>query len=335
MTNIAGTSFSYCGNLVKITVAPENPVYVSLNDLLLTRDGMVLVRGVDGDAVIPDGVVSIGNYAFSGCSGLAEVMIPDGVVDIGYRAFSGCKGLMEVLIPNSVTNIDDSAFYDCRSLMEVTIPNGVTRIGDFTFYGCKSLMEVVIPNGVTNIGYSAFSGCSGLTEVTIPDGVTDIGRWAFSQCTGLTNVWLPKRFEGVLDTSVFDGLGDSVTMNYYENTPVDIGGGRMVTVPGDWLGKKTVRTATDVAANGRKVWECYLLGLDPERADDDFRIVSFALKDGKPVFTFNHTEDGSGTSFVPRIRTLGKARLEDADWTEVPVGGELAFRFFKAEVALP
>ena len=116
---------------------------------------------------------------------------------------------------------------------------------------------------------------------------------------------------------------------------VEVADGRTVTVPGDWLGKKTVRTAADVAANGRKVWECYLLGLDPERVDDDFHIASFELKDGKPVFTFSHTEDGSGMSFVPRIRTLGKARLEDTDWTVVPAGGESAFRFFKAEVALP
>ena len=116
---------------------------------------------------------------------------------------------------------------------------------------------------------------------------------------------------------------------------VEIGDGRTVTVPGDWLGKKTVRTAADVAANGRKVWECYLLGLDPERVDDDFHIASFELKDGKPVFTFSHTEDGSGASFIPRIRTLGKARLEDTDWTVVPTGSESAFRFFKAEVALP
>ena len=116
---------------------------------------------------------------------------------------------------------------------------------------------------------------------------------------------------------------------------VEVGDGRTVTVPGDWLGKKTVRTAADVAANGRKVWECYLLGLDPERGDDDFHIASFELKDGKPVFTFSHTEDGSGASFTPRIRTLGKARLEDSDWTVVPAGNESAFRFFKAEVALP
>ena len=116
---------------------------------------------------------------------------------------------------------------------------------------------------------------------------------------------------------------------------VDAGKGRTVTVPGTWLGKRTMRAATDVAANGRKVWECYLLGCDPEKADDDFRIASFEVVDGVPAFTFSHTRDGSGVSFEPRIRILGKARLDDAAWTEMPEGGDPALRFFKAEVALP
>ena len=116
---------------------------------------------------------------------------------------------------------------------------------------------------------------------------------------------------------------------------VDVGKGKTVTVPGTWLGKRTMRAATDVAANGRRVWECYLLGLDPEEADDDFRIASFEVVDGVPAFTFSHTRDGSGVSFEPRIRILGKARLDDAAWTEMPEGGDPALRFFKAEVALP
>ena len=116
---------------------------------------------------------------------------------------------------------------------------------------------------------------------------------------------------------------------------VDAGKGRTVTVPGVWLGRRTMRAATDVAANGRKVWECYLLGCDPEKAADDFRIASFEVVDGVPAFTFSHTRDGSGVSFEPRIRILGKARLDDAAWTEMPEGGDPALRFFKAEVALP
>ena len=94
--------------------------------------------------------------------------------------------------------------------------------------------------------------------------------------------------------------------------------------------------AAMTAANGcRTVGECYALGIDPEDPDDDFKVTHFEMKDGKPVITLNHTEDGSGNSFLPRVKTLGKADLSDAEWREVPEDGDDTMRFFKVEVEMP
>ncbi len=95
--------------------------------------------------------------------------------------------------------------------------------------------------------------------------------------------------------------------------------------------------AAMTAANGcRTVGECYSLGIDPEDPDDDLRIADFKMKDGKPVITLNHTEDGSGNSFLPRVKTLGKATLSDVEeWREVPEEGDATMRFFKVEVEMP
>jgi len=94
--------------------------------------------------------------------------------------------------------------------------------------------------------------------------------------------------------------------------------------------------AAMTAANGcRTVGECYALGIDPEDPDDDFRISGFEMKDGKPVITLNHTEDGSGNSFLPRVKTLGKAALSDSEWREVPEEGDDTMRFFKVSVEMP
>ena len=145
VTSIDGGMFDNCRSLESFVVASGNPNYKSVSGLLLTKDGKMLVAGVNGD-----------------------VIIPDGVTDIAAHAFSGRRGLMSVMIPNSVTDIKHYAFYWCSSLTSAAIPDSVTSIGNFAFYKCSGLTSVTIPSCVTNIGMKAFCGCSGLTSVLLP-----------------------------------------------------------------------------------------------------------------------------------------------------------------------
>ncbi|MGN1094601.1 MAG: leucine-rich repeat domain-containing protein, partial [Candidatus Neoclostridium sp.] len=64
-------------------------------------------------------VTSIGDRAFSDCSGLTSVTIGNSVTSIGYGAFSDCSSLTSITIPDSVTSIGVSAFGDCSSLTQV------------------------------------------------------------------------------------------------------------------------------------------------------------------------------------------------------------------------
>ncbi|MCP8351741.1 leucine-rich repeat domain-containing protein [Candidatus Synchoanobacter obligatus] len=135
-----------------------------------------------------EGVTSIGEGAFWGCTGITELTIPNSVMSIGKQAFKGCTGLTSVTIPNSVTSISRYAFYGCSGLTSVTIPNSVTNIGDWAFALCSGLTSVTIPNSVTSIGDEAFFECSGLASVIIPDSVTSIGEGAFDGCTALNDL---------------------------------------------------------------------------------------------------------------------------------------------------
>lgn len=72
-------------------------------------------------ATLPNGLTTIGEFAFGYCDGLTSINIPDGVTTIGTYAFSHCESLPSIAIPANVTSIEDCAFEDCFSLTAVTV----------------------------------------------------------------------------------------------------------------------------------------------------------------------------------------------------------------------
>ena len=119
VTSIGDGAFAGCDALNSIQVADDNQFYKSVDNCLLSKDGLSLILGCNA-SIIPNSVTSIGKYAFHGCSGLKAIKIPDGVTSIGDRAFYDCSGLEAIEIPNSVTSIGDGAFYGCN-LIAITI----------------------------------------------------------------------------------------------------------------------------------------------------------------------------------------------------------------------
>ena len=189
VTSIGPSAFGFCDSLTSLTVESGNTIYDSRDgcNAIIETASNTLIAGCQ-NTVIPNSVTAIGNYGFSGCSGLTSINIPGSVTAIGEEAFRCCNGLTSVDIPNSVTVIGESAFDECENLTSVTIGDAVTTIGEWAFSGCSSLANLNLGNSVTTIGDQAFLSCHSLTSLFIPKSVTSIGKSAFNACNGLTAI---------------------------------------------------------------------------------------------------------------------------------------------------
>lgn len=101
-------------------------------------------------------VTRIDNEAFRNCKKLTSVVIPDSVITIGDYAFDCCSSLTSINIPDSVVNIGVYAFDNCSKLKSITIPGSVKKIAAGTFDNCTDLAKVKISDGVQIIEFMAF-----------------------------------------------------------------------------------------------------------------------------------------------------------------------------------
>ena len=195
---------------------------------------------LQGELVIPEGTQKIGDYAFSGCSGLTSIVIPDSVTSIGEEAFCGCDGLTSITIPFVGEKADGtgSTSFDYlfgnsyenvpESLKEVIVTGG-TIIGDYAFRYCRNLTSITIPDSVTNIGYQVFEYCTNLTSITIPfvGAIADgTGSTSFDYIFGYD---VPESLQEVIITGgesiadgAFEGLASLTTVTI-PNTVTTLG----------------------------------------------------------------------------------------------------------------
>ena len=182
--------------------------------------------------VVPHGVESIQEKAFSGCSSLTSITLPDTVTSIHDKAFAGCSSLTSINIPSSVTTLGNDVFSACSALTSIVLPESISSIGGEAFYGCSSLTSIKIPSSVVTIGWGAFNGCVSLSSVTfgrssklktigdwsffgcsslgtahgitLPQSLTRIGDYAFKSCSSLRSINIPHNV-GTIGSQAFRG----------------------------------------------------------------------------------------------------------------------------------
>jgi hypothetical protein len=196
VTNIGSGAFSYCRNLTAITVEAGSSAYSGLGGVLFDLHQTALIAfpaGLSGSVfrpgsyAIPNGVTSIGDGAFLGCS-LGNVTLPGGVASIGSDAFNGCSHLTNVVIPNSVTNIGNGAF-ESTALRSLVIPASVATLGWFGFIPTLHTIYF-LGNAPGLVGGIPLLSEVEATAYYLP-GTTGWGSY-FQISTIVTAPWLPQ-----------------------------------------------------------------------------------------------------------------------------------------------
>ncbi len=97
---IGNSAFNGCSGLTEISVETNNEKYSSINGVLYSKDQTILIKYPESYETsfyeIPNSVTSIGQGAFSKCSGLTSLTIGNSTTSIGDNAFEGCYSLQNI-----------------------------------------------------------------------------------------------------------------------------------------------------------------------------------------------------------------------------------------------
>ena len=194
VTRICSGNFHFCDKLTSIIIDSANPIFDSRNNCnaVIVSVTNTMIHGCNG-TIIPNGIESIEEGTFVGCSALQSLYIPASVKYIGLRFFETCPNL------SSLTVDINNPVYDSRDNCNAIIQTSTNTL----LCSCQAVESFVIPNNITGIGRYAFQGCRNMRSLQIPETVTCIGEYAFCNCNSLEGEIHLSNI-GVLNDCVFD-----------------------------------------------------------------------------------------------------------------------------------
>lgn len=234
--------------------------------------------------VIEEGIVRIGDYAFTRCRYVKTVSIPSSVKEIGLKAFAYCDSLEEVTMPDIGAVLIDSGNSEFKSAYDYGKPlvpdrgtsetswkidgstlyiRGRGAMDDYKFQEAPwykkrdQIKKVVIESGVTHIGAYAFANFTSAKKFQIPDSVKSIGARAFYKNISLQSISLP------------DSLSDMGRMTFQDCTSLkEITLPQALTSVGEYsfCGCSSLK-AVSIGAAATRIQRCAFYGTDGLQVD--------------------------------------------------------------------
>ena len=203
-------------------VKEGNTKLISKNNILYNKDNeLIMCYSKEKDINIPEGIQTIGDYAFYQAENVENISFPVSLNKIKGRIVTNTAKIKNINIEKNVNSIEplfkslnfngnvniskenikyeviDNILYEkvdgkkeiLKRVLKYlnngdtfVINSDVTEIGNYAFYGQYYLKEISIPEGITTIGNS-FGNCRDLQKVEIPSTVTSIDSYCFSDAT--------------------------------------------------------------------------------------------------------------------------------------------------------
>ena len=166
------------------------------------------------------GLTEIADYAFQNCTNLIIPELPEGVITIGAYAFGGLRYNKTMRLPQSLTTIGDHAFWANDGMTTFYVPENVSLIDHMALGMCSALTSIAVEP--TNRTYDSRNGCNAIIQkstneliagckytiipndvqlirecafyandiksLTIPTNVESIGNSAFRYCRNMRSL---------------------------------------------------------------------------------------------------------------------------------------------------
>lgn len=191
-------AFYGCGELLSVTIgsgATQIGEYAFSDCVKLN---LLYLGAFDDGSLGESSLEYIGNYAFKGCTVLANTFsTPASLRKIGTQAFNNTAMWSVVTPENAVVYAGDWVVgYAGQngSQLYPAVKLGTVGIADYAFFN-SPVMIAALPESVEYIGRGAFSGCRLLQAVSLPDNLKRIEAYTFYNCGMLVLNKLPETLE--------------------------------------------------------------------------------------------------------------------------------------------
>ena len=208
-----------CPSVETITVAEGNPNLVVVDNVLYSSDMTILRYYPSGDPrevfQIPEGVISVGAYAFDNAKNLKEVIMADSVVRLQMGSFEECPKLEKVRLSENCRVIDQYVFSQ-TPLKTIHLPASLELLFGGSF-GLECMLETItvdpgnpyfyVEDGVLYSHYVEgiqtdschiagdwllkYPAGIDAASFTVPEGIVGLEQHAFDSAVNLQEINLP------------------------------------------------------------------------------------------------------------------------------------------------